>query len=145
MPKIFVNTDNSSSTSKIYKAGKVQKSAEAVEKKMQEEVRAVVTKAPDFTTDKAGAGKGYTIRLEVSKVEAAGPKTTYTVHPEIVRYPASAGRGGRGDEMVSTTTKDPSILVEGGSEAMLLDGIEAVTESIVTKSLPLMRLDMTRR
>lgn len=145
MPKIFVNTDNSSAASKIYKAGKVGKSAAAVEKKMREEIVALIAKAPDFTTDKNASGKGYTIRIEVTKVEAAGSKTTYTLHPEIVRFPSSAGRGGKGEEMVSTMTKDPTIMVEGGSEGMLLDGVEAVTENIVTKSLPLMRLDMTKR
>jgi len=47
--------------------------------------------------------------------------------------------------MVSTLTKDPSITVEGTSEGLLLDGIEAVTENIATKSLPLMRMDMLKR
>jgi len=47
--------------------------------------------------------------------------------------------------MVSTLTKDPTIGVQGHSEALLLDGIEAVTENIVTKSLPLMRTDMMKR
>jgi len=86
MPNIFVNSDNSNLTSKIYKAGKVGKSAAAAEKKMQDVVRAIVGKAPGFVTDKSAAGKGYTIRIEVTKVEAAGGKTTYTVHPEIVRF-----------------------------------------------------------
>jgi len=145
MPNIFVNTDNSNLTSKIYKAGKVGKSAAAAEKKMQDVVRAIVGKAPGFVTDKSAAGKGYTIRIEVTKVEAAGGKTTYTVHPEIVRFPSSAGKRGKGEEMVSTLTKDPSITVEGTSEGLLLDGIEAVTENIATKSLPLMRMDMLKR
>ncbi len=141
MPNIFVNSDNSNLTSKIYKAGKVGKSAAAAEKKMQDVVRAIVGKAPGFVTDKSAAGKGYTIRIEVTKVEAAGG----TVHPEIVRFPSTAGKGGRGEEMVSTLTKDPSITVEGTSEGLLLDGIEAVTENIATKSLPLMRMDMLKR
>ena len=145
MPKIFVNTDNSNPKAKIYEAGKVGKSAAAAEKKMQEVVTAVVGKAPDFVSDKSAVEKGYTIRIKVTKVETAGSQTTYTVHPEIVRFPSSSGKGGKGEEMVSTLTKDPTIGVQGHSEALLLDGIEAVTENIVTKSLPLMRTDMMKR
>jgi len=145
MPKIFVNTDNSNPKAKIYEAGKVGKSAAAAEKKMQEVVTAVVGKAPDFVSDKSAVGKGYTIRIKVTKVETAGSQTTYTVHPEIARFPSSSGKGGKGEEMVSTLTKDPTIGVQGHSEALLLDGIEAVTENIVTKSLPLMRTDMMKR
>lgn len=110
MPKIFVNTDNSNSKAKIYEAGKVGKSA-AAEKKMQDVVTALVTKEPDFVSDKSAIGKGYTIRIKVTKAEAAGGTTTYTVHPEIVRFPSSSGKGGKGEEMVSTLTKDPTIQV----------------------------------
>jgi hypothetical protein len=145
MPKIFVNTDNSNSKAKIYEAGKVGKSAAAAEKKMQEVVTALVTKEPDFVSDKSAIGKGYTIRIKVTKAEAAGGTTTYTVHPEIVRFPSSSGKGGKGEEMVSTLTKDPTIQVQGNSEALLLEGVEAVTENIVKKCLPLMRVDMTKR
>ena len=113
MPKIFVNTDNSNPKAKIYEAGKVGKSAAAAEKKMQEVVTAVVGKAPDFISDKSAVGKGYTIRVKVTKVETAGSQTTYTVHPEIVRFPSSSGKGGKGEEMVSTLTKDPTIGVQG--------------------------------
>jgi hypothetical protein len=48
MPKIYVNTDNSNSKAKIYEAGKMGKSAAAAEQKMQD-------------------GKGYTIRIKVTK------------------------------------------------------------------------------
>ena len=145
MPNIFVNTDNSNAKSKIYKAGKVGKSAAAVEKKMEEVVKAVAGKTPGFVTDKSAAGKGYTIRIEVTKAETGGGQTTYTVHPEIVRFPSSAGKGGKGELMVSTQTKDPTISVTGNSESLLLEGVEAVAENIVTKSLPLMRVDMMKR
>ena len=145
MANIFVNTDNSNVSSTIYKAARVGKSAEAAEKKMQEVVIAVVAKEAGFVTEKSAAGKGYTIRIEVTKVETAGGQTTYTVHPEIVRYPSSAAKGGKGEEMVSTLTRDPTITVQGHSEGMLLDGIEAVTENIVRKSLPLMKIDMAKR
>jgi hypothetical protein len=35
--------------------------------------------------------------------------------------------------------------VQGNSESLLLDGIEMATENIVNKSLPLMKVDMTKR
>ncbi len=143
MPVIFVNTDNTGST--IYKADKVGKSKAAVEKKMQDTVKALVGKDHDFTTDKSASGKGYTISIEVTKAESSAGKTKYTVRPAIVRFPPSAGKGGKGEEMVSTSVKDLTITVEGNSEPMLLDGIATVTENIVTKSLPLMRVDMARR
>lgn len=145
MPNIFVNTDNSNPKSKIYKAGKVGKSAAAAEKKMEEVVKAVAGKAPGFVTDKSAAGKGYTIRIEVTKAETAGGQTTYTVHPEIVRFPSTAGKGGKGELMVSTVTKDLTISVTGSSESLLLEGIETVTENIVNKSIPQMRVDMMKR
>jgi hypothetical protein len=146
MPKIFVSTDNSVSTSKIYKADKMGKSARAAEKKMQEVLTAAVNKAPDFTADTAASGKGYTIRIEVKNVERTAGKTIYTLHPEIVRFPSGAGKGGgKGQEMVSLRTKDPTIDISGSSEAMLLDGVESATENIVKASLIVMRLDMTKR
>jgi hypothetical protein len=47
--------------------------------------------------------------------------------------------------MVSTVTKDLTISVTGSSESLLLEGIEAVTENIVNKSIPQMRVDMMKR
>ena len=146
MPKIYVNTDNSNPQAKIYEAGKMAKSAAAAEKKMQEVVRALVTKEADFVADKSAVGKGYTIKIKVTKAEASGGTTTYTVHYEVVRFPLGTGKGGRkGEEMVSTTTKDLEIQVQGHSEGMLLDGVEMVTENIMKQCFPAMRVDLTKR
>jgi hypothetical protein len=146
MPKIFVNTDNSNVKGKIYLAEKMGKSAGAAEKKMQEVVRALIAKAPEFTADTAAKGKGYTIRIEVTNAERGAGKTTYTVHFELVRFPPGTGAGGsKGEEMVSTRTKDLTIVVSSNSESMLLDGVEGVTENIVAKAIPSMRVDMTSR
>lgn len=146
MPKIYVNTDNSNPQAKIYEAGKMAKSAAAAEKKMQDVVRALVTKEADFVADKSAVGKGYTIKIKVTKAEASGGTTTYTVHYEVVRFPLSAGKGGRkGEEMVSTTTKDLEIQVQGNNEGMLLDGVEMVTQNIMAKCFPAMRVDWTKR
>jgi hypothetical protein len=146
MAQIFVNTDNSNVTNKIYKAGKVGKSAAAAEGKMKGAVVEIVGKAADFTTTKFGDAKGYTIRIEVSKVEKAGAQTTYTLSGEIVRYPATVTKShGKGEEMVTLRPMTPSFKVEGASESLILETIESVVEDMVTKMLPAMRIDMTRR
>jgi len=139
---IYVNTDNSNPANKLFNATKVGKSAAAVEKRMQQAVIDAIGKAPDFNTDTPG--KGYSLRMKVN-AEPAGRATKYTVPIEIIRYPASAAKGGKGDEMVPTTSRPGSATVEGGSEADLLDAIEALTQSNVKASLPVMRIDMTRR
>lgn len=146
MPKIYVNTDNSNPRAKIYEAGKMGKSAAAAEKKMQDVVRALIDKEADFVWDKSAVGKGYTIKIKVTNAKTASGTTTYTVHYEVVRFPLGTGKGGsKGEFMVSTTTKDLEIQVQGNSEAMLLDGVESVTENIMKKCFPAMRVDMTNR
>ena len=125
MAQIFVNTDNSNITNKIYNAGKVGKSAAAAEGKMKGAVVEIVGKAADFTTTKFGDAKGYTIRIEVSKVEKAGAQTTYTVSGEIVRYPATVTKShGKGEEMVTLRPMTSSVNVE--VLALRLSGVEDV-------------------
>jgi hypothetical protein len=137
MPKIYVNTDNSNSKAKIYEAGKMGKSAAAAEQKMQDVVTDMVAKEPDFVSDKSAVGKGYTIRIKVTNATTAAGTTTYTVHPEIVRFPK--------EFMVSTVVKDIEIQVQGHSEEMLLDAVGDATQKIMKKCFPLMRVDMTKR
>ena len=146
MPKIYVNTDNSNPRAKIYEAGKMGKSAAAAEKKIQEVVRAMVTKEADFVADQSAVGKGYTIKIKVTNAAASGGTTTYTVHYEVVRFPLGTGKGGsKGEFMVSTMTKDLEIQVQGHSEGMLLEGVEMVTQNIMKQCFPAMRVDMTKR
>jgi len=142
MPQIYVNTDNSSPTNKLYNAAKLGKSAAAAEKKMQQAVVEAISKAPDFNTDKAG--KGYSIRMKVL-TEPVGRATKYTVTVEIIRYPSIVAKGGKGEELVPTMSKPGSATVEGGSEADILDAIGELTKNNVKASLPVMRIDMTRR
>jgi hypothetical protein len=120
MPKIYVNTDNSNPRAKIYEAGKVGKSAAAAEKKIQEVVRAMVTKEADFVSDQSAVGKGYTIKIKVTNSAASGGTTTYTVHYEVVRFPLGSGKGGS-------------------------KGVEMITQNIMKKCFPAMRVDMTKR
>jgi hypothetical protein len=142
MPQIYVNTDNSNPMNKLYNASKLGKSAAAAEKKMQQAVVEAIGKTPDFVTNTPG--KGYSIRMKV-QAEPAGRATKYTVTAEIIRYPASVAQGGKGEELVPTTSKPGSATVEGGSEADLIDAIGELTKSNVKASLPVMRIDMTRR
>lgn len=142
MPDIYVNTDNSNRTSKLFNADKLGKSAAAGEKKMQEAVVEAISKAPDFNTDKPG--KGYSLRMKVL-AESVGRGTKYTVTVEIIRYPLSPTKGGKAEEPVMSTAKPGSATVEGGSEADLLDAIAELTKNNVKASLPVMRIDMTRR
>ena len=142
MPQIYVNTDNSNLKNKLYNAGKLGKSAAAAEKKMQQAVVEAISKVPDFNTDRAG--KGYSIRMKVL-TEPVGRATKYTVTVEIIRYPSIVGKGGKGEELVPTMSKPGSATVEGGSEADVLDAIAELTKNNVKASLPVMRIDMTRR
>jgi len=142
MSQIYVNTDNSSLTNKLYNAGKLGKSADAAEKKMRQAVVEAISKVPDFNTDRAG--KGYSIRMKVL-TEPIGRATKYTVTVEIIRYPSIVGKGGKGEELVPTISKPGSATVEGGSEADILDAIGELTKNNVKASLPVMRIDMMRR
>jgi hypothetical protein len=142
MPQIFVNTDNSDPTNKLYNASKLGKSATAAEKKIQDAVEEAISKTPDFTTDKSG--KGYSLRMKVL-TEAVGRATRYTVTIEIIRYPKTTGKGGKGEELVPTMSKPGSATVEGASEADILDAIGQLAQSNVKASLGVMRIDMTRR
>lgn len=142
MPAIYVNTDNSNATNKIYNAGKLGASAAAAEKKMQEAVKEVVGKTADFTTDKPG--KGYTLRMKVV-TEPAGRGTKYTVTIEIVRYPLITGKGGKGEDSVQTRSTPGSATIEGSSTADVVDAIGDLAKSNAKASLVVMRMDMARR
>jgi hypothetical protein len=137
-----VNTDNSNPANKLFNAGKLGKSAAAAEKKMQEAVVDALNKVSDFNTDKPG--KGYSIRMKVV-TEAIGRATKYTVTVEILRYPSVVRKGGKGEELVPITAKLGSATVEGGSDADIIDAIQELTKNAVKASLPVMRIDMTRR
>lgn len=145
MSLIFVDTDNSDLKNKLYNAAKAGKSAAAAERKMQQVVIRTIDKAAGFTTTKQDKAKGYRIRLEVSKVEIAGHKTKCSLSGSIVRYPPTVTKkGDRGEEMVSTSMIG-NATADGTSEGSLLDCIEAIAESLVPKSIPIMRADYVKR
>ena len=145
MPAIFVDTDNSNPKEKLYNGVKAGQSAAKVEDKMQAVVKKIIDKAAGFTTTKFNNAKGYVIRLEISKLEVANHKTKCTLSGSIVRYPKGVTKkGAKGDEMLSLGWGG-SATADGTSEGSLLDCVEAVAESMVPKSLPVMTADYPKR
>jgi hypothetical protein len=149
MPLIFVATDNSDPKNKLYDARKAGTSASAAEAAMQKVVKKVVGKAAGFTTLKSDQAKGYTIRLTISKLEVADRQTKCTLTGEIVRYPVTASRSkdaSEGEHMVNIGEAwTGSGTATGTSEGSLLDLVEAIAESMVTRSIPAMKADFARR
>jgi hypothetical protein len=144
-PQIFVDTDNSDPRNKLFNGGKTGKSASNAEEKMQKVVKRIIDKAPGFTTTKFDKAKGYAIRLMVSQVEIARHQTKCSLSGSIVRYPPSVTmKGEKGDEMVSTSMTG-NASADGNSEDSLLDCVESIAESLVTKSVPIMRRDYAKR
>jgi hypothetical protein len=145
MPAIFVDTDNNDPNKKLYNGLKAGSSAAKAEGKMQAVVKRLIDKAAGFTTTKFDKAKGYAIRLEVSKVEVADHKTTCRLSGSIVRYPPTVTmKRGAGEKMVSTSMSSGAT-ADGTSEGSLLDAVEAIAESLVTQSLPIMRADFLKR
>ena len=142
MPQIYVNTDNSNRTKKLFNASKLGSSAAAAEKKMQEAVKEVVSKQADFTTDTPG--KGYSLKMDVV-TEPAGRGTKYSVKIEILRYPSVTGKGGTGELSVPITARPGSATIEGGSTADIVDAIGELAKNNAKAALGPMRVDMTRR
>jgi hypothetical protein len=145
MSQIFVDTDNSNPTNKLFKGALAGAAAAKAEGKMQAVVKRIVDKSAGFTTTKFDKAKGYSIRLAVSKVDTANHKTSCSLSGSIVRYPATVTMSrGAGEEMVSTSMTG-SATADGTTEGSLLDAVEAVAESLVTKSVPIMRADFQKR
>ncbi|HWB41410.1 MAG TPA: hypothetical protein VG500_09135 [Gemmatimonadales bacterium] len=145
MATIFVDTDNSNAANKLYKGALAGQAAAKAEGKMQAVVKRIVDKSAGFTTTKFEKAKGYAIRLAVSKVDTANHKTSCSLSGSIVRYPPTVTMSrGAGEEMVSTSMTG-SATADGTTEGSLLDAVEAIAESLVTKSIPIMRADFQKR
>lgn len=131
---IFVDIDNSDASNKLFKAGKAGASAGKAEAKMQATVKKILDKAAGFTTTKVAGAKGYTIRLEVSKLDVGAGKTKCSLSGSILRYPKGVTmKGGKGDEMLSLNWTG-SAEATGTNEGALLDCVEAIAESMMTKN-----------
>ena len=150
MPPIFINTDNNDKKNKIYNTHAVGEGAAEAEEKMRAMVVKAFEKASEFTTNKIDNPKGYTLLFKVTKFSSSGGETGCTISGEILRYPKafskSKGSGGSGTESVMTAGKwTGSAKASGSGKGSMMDCVEAVMESIVPKSIPVMKADMTRR
>lgn len=141
MSLIFIDTDNTNPKEKTFEAKLAGAESSALEKKMQDTVVKTLSKEPAFTTQKIKDAKGYTIRLKLAKLEVAGRETKCSLSGEIVEYPKiTYGRSGAGSKML-TTSLTGSAAASGSFAAV--DCVEAITESIVKKAVPIMRMDMS--
>ena len=146
MSSIFVNTDNSNPKDKLYNGKMAGTEAKAVEDLMQKVVVKIVGKNPGFTTNKAPNPKGYSIKLEIAKLQSTPHETSCSIKGELARYPNSfsvAKRGGAG-AMVSTSFTG-SAKATGNGKFAVIDCVEAIAEDMVAKAIPAMRQDMLQR
>jgi hypothetical protein len=146
MPTIFVDVDNTDPNHKLFsgiKAGDLAKEAEA---KLQEVTQRIVDKASGFTTKKPTdpkalkALKGYFLLMNVAKVETDTKSAKCTLVGAIVQYPHQADDEGK----LVTAQMTASGSVQGMRNPVIAC-IEAITEDLVTKSLPYMRKDFATR
>lgn len=151
MPPIFINTDNSDKTKKIYIANAVGEGMGEAEDKMQAMVIKAFEKAPEFTTNKIDNPKGYTLVFKVIKFDAGDHDTSCTIQGTILQYPVvtySKSKESKKDDavmvMIGGDWKGSATAAGKGKRAML-DCVEAIMESMVPKSFPVMKADMNRR
>jgi hypothetical protein len=150
MPPIFINTDNNDKTNKIYVANSVGEGAAEAEDKMKAMVIKAFEKSAEFTTNKIENPKGYTLSFKVTKFDASGGDTSCTIKGEILRFPKSVSKSkqsdGSGTEKVMTSGEwSGSAKASGKGKGAMLDCVEAIMESMIPKSIPVMKADMTRR
>lgn len=146
MSAIFVNTDNSNPQAKLYNGSKAGAEAKAVEELMQKIVVKIIAKNPGFTTNKMPNPKGYSIKLEIAKLQQTARETSCDIKGELVRYPNSftvAKRGGAAT-MVSTSFTG-SAKATGMGKYAITDCVEVIAEGMVAKAIPAMRSDMLQR
>ena len=138
---IFVNTDNTNATDKMYNGLLAKENAAAAEKKMQEIVIKTVGKDPSFTTNKVANPKGYSIKLKIAKLETLGRETKCSMTGELLRYPNMRSVKGSGVGMVSTSFNGSAAAVGMGKFAVI-DLVEAITEGMIKKAMPAMKQDI---
>ena len=71
-------------------------------RRAQATLKKILDKTAGFTTTKVANAKGYTIRMEISKLDVGGGNTKCSLSGSITRYPKGVTmKGAKGDEMVS--------------------------------------------
>jgi hypothetical protein len=146
MSLIFVNTDNTNVTDKLFNGTKAGAEARAVEDVMQKVVVKVIGKNPGFSTAKTANPKGYSIKLEIAQLQQTGQETSCSLRGELVRYPNSftVGKKGGAATMVSTSFTGSAKAIGMGKFAVI-ELVEAIAESMIPKAIPAMRQDMLQR
>ena len=140
---IFVHTDNTNVRDKTYNGLLAKENATAAEKKMQEIVIKTIGKDPGFTTAKVPNPKGYSIKLKIAKLESTGHETKCSMTGELLRYPNMKSMKGSGVGMVSTSFNG-SAAATGMGKFAVIDLVEVITESMVKKAIPAMKMDINR-
>ncbi len=142
-PLIFINTDNSNPHDKVFQAAKAG-SAKA-EELMQKTIVRIIDKADGFTTKSFDNAKGFTIRLTVSSVEVEAHRVKCAISGSIEYYPPQSTKNrGKGAEMLSTGMSGHAA-ADGTSERSILDCVEAITEDLTNKAIPIMRSAFAKR
>ena len=152
MPQIYINTDNTNKTNKIFVAALVgQDAVTAAEEKIKATVEKALSKTTEFTTGTIPNPKGYTLRLKVSKFSASGNEASCTITGEILRYPTVtyskskfAGKS-QTETVMFAGNWTGSATATGHGKYAALECIEAIVESMVPRSFPVMKADMLRR
>ena len=149
MPPIFINTDNSDKTNKIFIANMVGAASAEAEDKMKAMVIKAFEKVPDFTTNNIADPKGYTLMLKVTKF-AVERETSCTITGEILRYPKAASKSKQSDGTGTETVMFGGVWTGGATasgkgKSAIIDCVEAIVESMIPKSIPVMKADMAKR
>jgi hypothetical protein len=128
MPDIYVDIGPMTYNSDAKKADK--KCAEKAKTAMRTTVEKVVKKTSGFTTQKKGPG--FSLRLKVNEVAVSPKGVTCKMTGELLRYPKQ--------ETVSTSLTGSATAQGHGTDAAVMDCIEAVVEDMVsTKVIPVMK------
>jgi hypothetical protein len=142
-PLIFINTDNTDPKDKLYKG--IKAGGAKAEETMEKTVEKIIDKEAGFTTSSYDNAKGYTIRLTVSSVDIGEHNVKCELSGAIEIYPpGTTMKRGKGVEMLSTSMTGHAS-ADGTTERSILDCIEAVTESLTNKAIPIMKNDFSRR
>lgn len=152
MPQIFINTNNTNKLDKVFIATLVgAEAAAAAEDKIKATVEKALSKTADFATGFVPNPKGYTLRLKVTKYNATGSEASCTITGEILRFPAVTYSKSKFAGTTQTETVNfagewkGSATATGHGKYAALECIEAIVESMVLRSFPVMKADMLRR
>lgn len=134
MPPIYINTEKLDGTKRVFIGDAAGGASADVEALMKKTVIDALVKNATFTTNKPKDAKGYTLQMELQKVDVdkAG-NTACTMSTTIRRYPPG--------DTVSVGGKSNSKLGPPADKEAILECVKAMVKETVTKSLPVMTQD----